>query len=220
MHSNQFSLFQKFINKNQAIDLVDFLKENNIEFQVIDNSIDNDMTFSGNTFNKEIEVKIKASDFEKANNLLIKEYEKTLDQFGEDHYLYDFTNDELFDILLKPDKWNIFDFLLAKKILKSRGHDINESLIISLKKQRLEDLSKPEPSQKSWIIAGYLFTILGGALGFVIGAFLWFSKKTLPNGQKIHTYSKADRKHGLILLFFGTIIFILYAFIKIKYEPN
>ena len=183
MHSNQFSLFQKFINKNQAIDLVDFLKENNIEFQVIDNSIDNDMTFSGNTFNKEIEVKIKASDFEKANNLLIKEYEKTLDQFGEDHYLYDFTNDELFDILLKPDKWNIFDFLLAKKILKSRGHDINESLIISLKKQRLEDLSKPEPSQKSWIIAGYLFTILGGALGFVIGAFLWFSKKTLQNGN-------------------------------------
>jgi hypothetical protein len=69
--------------------------------------------------------------------------------------------------------------VLAQETLIQRGKPINKSLLNSLKKERLKALAKPEEHQKLWIIAGYLFSVLGGFIGLIIGYFLWTSKKNL-----------------------------------------
>jgi len=79
-------------------------------------------------------------------------------------------------------------------------------LLNSLKNERLKHLAKPEENQKPWIIAGYLFSILGGFLGLIIGYFLWTAKKTLPNGKKVYSYSKKDRKHGKYIFYIGLLV--------------
>jgi len=201
-----YSIFRKFPTLEQATELKDLLNENGIDSILADNVPSVDVTFSGSTLNNQVEIRIKQSDFKKAEEILEKNAEELIDQIDKDYYLFEFTNEELYEVLLKSDEWNAFDYTLAQKILKQRGKSVDKELLNSLKNERLKDLAKPEGNQKPWIIGGYIFSILGGFLGLIIGYFLWTSKKTLPNGQKVYSYSENDRKHGKYIFYIGLII--------------
>jgi hypothetical protein len=201
-----YSIFRKFPTLEQATELKDLLNENGIESILADNVPPVDVTFSGSTLNNQVEIRIKQSDFKKAEEILEQNAEELIDQIDKDYYLFEFTDEELYEVLLKSDEWNAFDYTLAQKILKQRGKSVDKELLNSLKNERLKDLAKPEGNQKPWIIGGYVFSILGGFLGLIIGYFLWTSKKTLPNGQKVYSYSENDRKHGKYIFYIGLII--------------
>ena len=204
--TDNYSIFKKFPTLEQANELKELLNENGIESLLADNIPPVDVTFSGNTLQNEFEIRIKQSNFKKAEEILEKNAENLIDQIDKDYYLFEFTDEELYEILLKSDEWNAFDYTLAQKILKQRGKSVDKELLNSLKNERLRDLAKPEENQKPWIFAGYVFSLLGGFLGLIIGYFLWTSKKTLPNGQKVYSYSENDRKHGKYIFYIGLII--------------
>ncbi|WP_350291259.1 hypothetical protein [uncultured Croceitalea sp.] len=214
--SKEKSIFKKYPSLEQATEIKELLESNGIESILADNVPPVDVTFSGSTLEHQFEIRIKQSDFKEAEKILEKRAENLIDKVDNDYYLFDFSDEELYDILLKSDEWNEFDYTLAQKILKQKGKPVDKDLLNSLKKQRLEQLAKPEESQKAWIMAGYIFAMLGGLLGIIIGYFLWTAKKTLPNGQKVHTYSEKDRKQGKIIFIIAIIIFptalILRAF--------
>jgi hypothetical protein len=209
------SIFKKFPTLEQANELKELLKENGIESLLSDNIPTVDDTFTGNTLQNEFEVIIKQSDFKKASEILEKNAENLIDQIDKDYYLFEFTDEELYEILLKSDEWNEFDYTLAQKILKQRGKSVDKELLNSLKNERLKDLAKPEENQKPWIIAGYIFSLLGGFLGLIIGYTLWTFKKTLPNGQKVYSYSANDRKHGKYIFYIGLLIVPITLLLKI-----
>jgi len=201
-----YAIFRKFSNLEQASELRELLLKNGIDSELADNVAPVDVTFSGSTLQNEIEVRIKPSDFKRAEEILEKVAENLINEIDPDYYLFEFTDEELYEIILKADEWNLFDFSLAKKILTNRGKSIDEDLLNSLKNERLKDLAKPEENQRPWIITGYVFAALGGFLGLVIGYFLWTAKKTLPNGQKVYSYSENDRKHGRYIFYIGLIV--------------
>lgn len=213
--TKNLTVFRKFPSLIQAQELQTLLNQNNIITVLTDNIAPVDVTFSGNTLLNQYEIKIDTADFEKAQAVVEKEAENILDQIDQDYYLLRFTNEELYEVLLKSDEWNIFDYKLAQKLLTDRGKTIDPEMLSSLRKERLKILAKPEENQKPWIIAGYLFSFLGGGIGIVIGYSLWTSKKTLPNGERIYSYNDLDREHGKIIFFIGLIIFPLALIIKI-----
>lgn len=210
-----YSVFRKYPTIHQTKELENLLNQNNIDTQLTDNIAPIDASFSGSTLQNEYEIKIKFEDFEKAELILEKEAENLIDQVDSNHYLFDFTDDELYEILLKADEWSEFDYKLAQKILTKRGKSIDTDLLKALKEQRIESLAKPEGNQKSWIISGYIFSILGGLLGILIGYSLWTSKKSLPNGQIVYSYSENDRAHGKIIFYIGLIILPFYILLRI-----
>nr|WP_294784176.1 hypothetical protein [uncultured Flavobacterium sp.] len=201
--------FRSFPALNQAKELEALLTKNNISVTLADNIPPIDITFSGSTLQNKYEVKISQADFEKAETILEKETENILENIDQDYYLLSFTNEELYEILLNSDEWNIFDYKLAQKLLTNRGKTIDHEMLLSLKKERLKILAKPEENQKPWIIAGYIFALLGGGIGIVIGYSLWRSKKTLPNGERIYSYNSNDRKNGFIIFLISIIVFPL-----------
>jgi hypothetical protein len=213
--SEHYSIFRKFSTLEQAKEIESLLNQNDIESVLDDNIPPLDVTFSGNTLNNQIEIRIKQSDFKKAENVLLKDAQNLINEIDKDYYLFEFNNEELYEILLKSDEWSSFDYSLAQNILSQRGKSIDEELLNSLKTQRLKELAKPEGNQHSWIIGGYIFALLGGFIGLIIGYFLWTSKKTLPNGQKVHSYSKIDRMHGKFIFYISLIIFPLTIILKI-----
>ncbi|KIQ19933.1 hypothetical protein RT99_14550 [Flavobacterium sp. MEB061] len=202
-----FIAFRNFPTLNQAKDLEVLLNQNNIKTVLGDNIPPVDVTFSGSTLQNQYEIKIDPSDFEKAEAVLEKDTENLLDMIDKDYYLLSYTNEELYEILLNSDEWNVFDYKLAQKLLTDRGKTIDPEMLASLKKERLKILAKPEENQKPWIIAGYIFALLGGGIGIVIGYSLWRSKKTLPNGERIYSYNAEDRKNGLRIFLISIIIF-------------
>lgn len=210
-----YSVFRKYPTLEQAQELIGLLQKNNIATQLADNIAPFDATFSGNTVQNQYEIKIQRSDFEKATQLVDELAENAIEQVAEDHYLFDFTNEELYEVLIKSDEWSEFDYALAQKILTQRGKSIDKDLLEGLKKTRLELLAKPEENQKPWIIAGYVFALLGGLIAIVIGYALWKSKKTLPDGTKVDSYKPMDRMHGKNIFFLGIIVLIVTVFLQV-----
>ena len=215
MSENRFVTYQKFNELSQANELTDLLKQNNIEFVVEDYSISFDPSFANNETDREYRIKIKKEDFEVADQLVNKITAEEIKSVDEDYYLYEFTDQELIEVVVKSEEWSRFDYLLAQKLLKERGKEINKDLLDGLKHQRIEDLAKPEESQKIWIIAGYIFAFLGGLLGIFIGWHLLSHKKTLPNGDRVHGYSTDDRKHGNRILIIAITFFVFWTILKI-----
>ncbi len=213
--SDQYLTFQKFNDEALAKELIILLNQHGIKFQVEGDSAF-DPTFSGtNELNKEIRVKIPKHDFEKADQLLLDISKLQIDTVEKDYYLYEFTDEELIEIVTKHDEWSQFDFLLAQKILKGRGKEINPEVVKVIKRQRINELAKPEESQKGWIYIGYVMALLGGIIGIAIGYHLSTFKKTLPNGDRIYVHNIEDRKHGKRIFILGIFFFILWGTIRI-----
>jgi hypothetical protein len=214
-NTNQFLTFQKFNDEVALLELETILNDNNIEYLLEDTSSSFDPSFANNVLAKEYRIKLKKQDFERANNLLEQISMDQIDSVDKDYYLFGFTDLELIEIITKRDEWGQFDFLLAQKLLKERGKEINPELVELLKKQRIAELAKPEENQKGWIYAGYIMAFLSGFLGFFIGWHLLTHKKTLPNGDRVYSYSPSDRRHGNRILVIGSICFVFWVILKI-----
>lgn len=219
MTTEQYLTFQKFTDKASALELADLLKQNGIDCKFEDTSGRVDLTFSNSEAIKEYRVKLRKENFEAANDLLLQLTAQQLENVSEEHYLYEFTDEELTEIIHKPDEWCKLDYLLAKKLLKERGKEIKTELAEAYKKQRIQELSEPEKSQKGWIIAGNIFSFLGGLLGVFIGWHLRYHKKTLPNGDRVFAYSIPDRKNGYNIFIIGIVSFVLWLIVRILTDP-
>lgn len=215
---NQFLKFQTFNNKKLAAELGQILESNKIDFLLEDNILSFDPTFANNSSGNEFIIKLRMQDFERADKLLEKINETDTNEIDNDYYLFNFTDEELFELIEKRDEWSHFDFVLAKKILQKRGNDITDEKIEKIRENRIAELSKPEKSQKKYIIAGYIFALLGGLLGVFIGWHLSTYKKTLPNGTQVFAYSENDRKQGNRILKIGLLFFIVSILFKILLE--
>ena len=211
----ELSSFRRTGDIGQANELLKELEKHNIAGKINEIGSSLDASFGATEITREFEVALKSSDFERANNILQNNALSDLSQVDQGHYLFEFTNEELYDILLKPDEWNELDYNLTIKILKDRGQSVDEYLLLSLKKQRLEDLAKPEESDFGWILFGYISAALGGILGLFLGWHIWKSTKTLPDGKIVYTYSQKDRSHGQIIFYLGIFIFPITLIISI-----
>lgn len=219
MDRKDFLTYQTFSNEDDAKALVALLEDHNITCVLKDTSVAFDQTFSNNDLNKVFDVKLKRSDFEIADKLQFEESASQLNNIGSDYYLFEFSNEELKEVLMKNDEWSKLDYLLAQKILRERGLEVSKEYLHALNEQRATELAKPEESEKVWIIAGYVFAALGGLLGIFIGFHLLTHKKTLRNGERVYTYSTSDRRHGSRILTTAVIFFIgwlLFKFLILK----
>lgn len=132
--NEEFITFERFNDQNSAKEVGDLFAEQNIEFVLVDNSLSFDPTFANNGFGKEYCIKLKKSDFEKANKVLADKSENEINEIDEDYYLLSFTDDELIEVITKSDEWNKFDISLAKKLLKDKGKEITPEKIEEIKR--------------------------------------------------------------------------------------
>lgn len=212
MQSNLI-VFKTFSSKELAIELTNLLAVNKITFKTEVFNATFDSAFTNNS-SKDYIVKINPSDFERVDTLLLESMKDEIDNVNADYYLFQFSNEELFDLLRKRDEWSQFDVLLAKKILQSKNIEFSLDQENKIKAERLAELSKPKILKTSYYYLGIVLCFLGGFLGLLIGLDILTSKKTLPNGNRVYTYSNEDRKKGktliYIFIFFGTIAYILF----------
>lgn len=211
----QLRTIRKFVDKHQAEDFAAFLKSHGISTKFIEVKPSLDAIYGNVETSIAYEIQIQKENFEKANVILEQQAQEIIDQIDKDHYLFDFTDEELYDILLKPDEWNELDQKLALRILNDRGQNITEELIESLRKQRYSDLKKPEKSQSTWVVLGYISSLLGGFLGIFIGWHMWKSTKTLPDGEMVYSFNESDRNHGKFMLIVGAIILPIILIVRV-----
>jgi hypothetical protein len=215
MMNAELITYKKFNDIALANELVEALQQHQINYRVEEESALFNPTFYTDETTKDYAVKISADDFTRVNEILKSAEAQSVEMAETDHYLYDFTNDELTDLVSKPDEWSEFDHLLAIKILKERGINITDQTIKQLNNNRIDELKQPEPSQSTWIVMGYLFALLGGVFGAFMGWHLSTSKKTLPNGEQVFSYAEADRANGKRIFYLSIVMLVAVVIIRI-----
>jgi len=211
--------YKTYLLKEEASDLIDALTKNNIPNVLEDNFSSFDATFVNQDENKKYYLKIAKDHFETADKLQLDIANKIIDSISADHYLYEFTDEELMDVISKKDEWSALDYLLAQKLLKDRGKEVSQDTIITLENERAKELTKTEPLPIYPLITGYIFASLGGLLGILIGWHLATYKKLLPNGERVYAYSASVRNQGKTIMIIGcSVIFLGLAFIAYWYN--
>jgi len=67
-----------------------------------------------------------------------------------------------------------------------------------------------KPASQGWIVAGYIFGLLGGLIGIAIGAWLMTGKVKMTDGTKVFKFDESGRKQGKIILVIAVIFLITW----------
>jgi hypothetical protein len=218
----KFVKYRSFNDKPLAIELYQKLSEAGIPVAWEDTEGFFDVTFANNEILHLYYVKLKQEDFKKADVILTNSVMEGDHQPIGDYYLFSFSNDELIDVLKNPHEWNAFDLYWARKILASKDIELNEDELNQVKTTRIEELKKPWILDKLWlfcafslwVVAFWFVHIYAAAAVIFIGSYISFSKKTMPDGQRVMAFSDTDRLLGKVFL--GAAI-ALAIFILLQY---
>ncbi|MFM2286210.1 MAG: hypothetical protein RLZZ543_1707 [Bacteroidota bacterium] len=216
MTDSPFITFQKFNTEDEIHQAAKVLETAGIRYLIEVDQLSFDATFSKQDQLKEYLLKIQSSDFLSAQEHLDSQANTELDGIDESYFLFQFSDEELWDVLAKRDEWGQFNYLLAQKTLKERGHQIDPTHLKQLNEERITALSEPEKTQNKWIFRGYILAISGGIIGLFIGWHLATFKKTLPNGTRVHGYSLEDRKHGNRIFILGGLSFAVWVILLLN----
>lgn len=208
---SDFRDFQTTASAEAAQPLLQALAQHSIDYRT---SLDNgqlafDPSFANNQLISKFIIKLRLVDFERGNQVLADLNKHALSQVDPSHYLFSFSDEELFDLLVKPDEWNAFDVTLAGHLLRQRGRDTSPDTLKLLRQHRVAELTQPDQDHSAWVKGGYISALLGGFLGIIVGYQLYFSRKQLPDGRRVYVYSARDRVHGIRILVLGIIMFLL-----------
>ena len=121
-----FKDFKSFMDSSDAEELIDILHKNDIKHIIDKNIASIDTNFSGQQLTTpEINLRIKADDFDKVYKLyLLHAKEIPIEELPESYYLFDFSDEELVDIIMHPQDWSLIDFKLAYTLLKKNKVDV------------------------------------------------------------------------------------------------
>lgn len=148
-------------------------------------------------------VKLPSAELLSAEAALEDAAEKELAEVPQDHYLFSFSDDELQEIVRKPDEWNAMDRKLARRLLAERGQHVPNAEVLTT--ARIEELAEPADPQTIRVLVGYVCVVLFPYLAVFIGYHLNTAKKTLPDGRRVYVYNGDDRSHGKWIFFIGIV---------------
>jgi hypothetical protein len=215
METSNLATFKIFNDRETAEDFAEVLSAQNISYFIEEDSLTFDPSYANNPLNKDYAIKIAPADFENARKAFENYFNARIDKADPDYYLFKFSDEELLDIIAKPDEWGSFDYALAQNILKKRGIKISEEEKEHFKADRLIELAVPEKEKQSMIVGYYVASILFFPIGIIIGWIWGYSKKQLPNGEKIHAYDANTQKHGRRLFIIGILLLLVFVVVTL-----
>ncbi|YCM43694.1 hypothetical protein V2O64_20525 [Verrucomicrobiaceae bacterium 227] len=150
-------------------------------------------------------IKVRRRDFEKAR--LVLENEFTLSPLPDDHYLHDFSDAELIDLLADQHSWSAFDVSHAKRMAEERQLDMRQVTEESGNLEERRRNGKPAPA---WlIVGGWLAVFAGGLIGVGIGWSLVYMEENAPGGT-YPTYNERARETGKKMLSWGVVMMVVW----------
>jgi hypothetical protein len=173
MSETKFKLLQQSNSKEEILELNELLNKNSVKTKLINSSLANSgMEALGVSTISTFAIHIQQKDFQRANEILEKAADKQVNHIGKDHYLYDFTDEELYDILQNRNEWNHIDYSLSKKILKERGKEIKTEDLETINEGEEERLKSKDVIPKHVVLIGYACAAGIPLLGILILPYL------------------------------------------------
>lgn len=216
---DDFEFFRDFFVLDQAEFVVNLLKSATIPYKLEKSQTVIDEAIVGNTLTPKFVLRLPPVFFEKANDL-IRSNTQISDAYLEEHYLDQLDENELIEILEKPDEWSIEDGLVAQRILANRGKEISEEEIQQMQEERRTLLRTGRSESRGKILSFYLLSL---AVSFFFSAFYvlaglglswyyWKDTNVDATGYKYFSFDESTRKFGQNMFWFWLVIVIPFFF--------
>jgi len=212
MKTDDLILFRAFNDLDSLNEFSELLLAHEIPFKVDDSKQRFDVTFSNNETTRFYQIKIRVQDQKRVQILADELDTELINSIPTDYYLFEFSEDELKDLVKKGYEWSTFDVKLATKLLADKGIVVSQEELQLKQQEHIDLLDEPEEQNKWGIFFGYLFCFLGGFIGLVIALTFLNSKKTNSVGERIPRYSAKVRKHATYMLGLFALIFVVTTF--------
>ena len=210
----EFVLYQKFTDTSIAEEIAAVLKKNGIDGH-LQNNLHSYVNIVGYTpVDFAIGLNLKPADFPRADMILEDYYSTLIEKVDADYYLFDFTDEELRDIIANPYDWGQFDYQLAKNILKEKGEDVTDAHVQEMKKAKITALSQKKKVNPIKLISGYVLSILAPFVAIIIGMTIIYNRNVLPNGQKFYIHSEKERGHGRKIVIISLVWMLIVLFVN------
>jgi uncharacterized membrane protein YdbT with pleckstrin-like domain len=72
-----------------------------------------------------------------------------------------------------------------------------------------EEKQYPVKASVALLVVGWIFAVLGGLIGMIIGLSIWTGKAKNPDGTKVDRYDAGSKKQGMIMFFIALAWMIL-----------
>jgi len=215
-----YILLRVFREEEDMKFFTDVLDDCNIDYKV-----DNPQSISDNTLATAYGVQVAEDalqykfmlmvaedDFERAQSELRSHIAEWISNAGseENSLLNEFNDEELLDVIKKPDEWSEEDSAMAQALLEKRGKHVSNEVVEAFRQKRLEEVRKPKFGGYFTIIIGYIFAFAGGIIGIFLAASL-LGKKRIFNGEKVNIYDKTTRINAIIYLTISILVVIALA---------
>jgi len=225
--NQSFETYKTFASREQADDYIELLKKHDIPYsaesseQILTSAI-----VGSSGMLPKVVLKLHPSDFSNID-ALIEQQIMASGSAPEDYYLRELDNDELEEVLEKPDEWSIQDVTMAKLILRERGLEVDEEEIKELRRQRIREIRQGKKANRGiiflWFLAiavGFWFLgIIAVIAGVGMGYYYGYDTTTDPDGDKYYTFEPTTRKYGKLILLVGVpISIIIFAIFYIFFQ--
>lgn len=205
---SQFLTYSKFHTRQEAAELTQLLDNAGIPFQVDLDTTLLDKIYIGENLDPSVAVRIPSNQFEAVNTLLKAEAETQIQHAHPDHYLFDFSDQELIEVVQQPTEWNHFDLALATKILTDRNVRVPSMPVQDMK----APAAYPLRLELQWIIMGYVLSLIFAWAGIIAGMITIIASRALPTGEKVKMYDAYTHNHATIMIVIGVLRTLYFLF--------
>lgn len=209
--SPEMAVFESFPDREQAAPALRILDECGIPYQLEESKMGFDPSFANNVIYQAWVLKVPGDRMEEARQEIESALEQGEVQLPADHYLRDFTEDELLEVIRKADEWSELDVVMARQMLAEKGAGLSDESLEQLRRERRAELAQPSDAGTGMIGAGYFLALAGGLFGLILGWVLKNSTKTTAYGDKVPNYDEASRAHGGRILILGALVLVVTA---------
>jgi len=217
-----FETYKTFMSREQAEEYIELLKKHDIQYSAESPELLITSVITGSGMLPKVVLKLHPSDFPNVDALIEQEIMASAN-VPENYYLRELDNNELQEVLEKPDEWSIQDVTMAKLILRERGINISNEEIQKLRDDRMRELHQGKKAKRSvmllYFLAVVVFSLLLGLIshwgimsmlaGLGMGYYYAYDKSTDPDGNKYYTFEPTTRKYGQLILLVGGVVAVM-----------
>jgi hypothetical protein len=180
------------------------LSEKSIPYKVEKEPVGFDPTFAFRTQVGGIQVWVDEMRLDEARRVMQKlgmlveaKEDESSDFFAE------FTNEELQEVLVKPEEWGVDQVVLARQTLLDRGEEIDAPKLKADRKAHLNEVRKPKKVNPIVFVVVVISMIPGGFLGLIVAFWLALATNKDPDGKRYFAYTQNSRRIAAIIAGLG-----------------
>lgn len=209
-------LIREFRDEESLNDTKQLFDGASIPYAVFDSDARFDVTFAYDKSHRTLKLYVPDHFAEKARAICDAEDQAIMERLPKDYYLFNFSNEELKSLIIRPFDWSPLDVSLAKALLKERGENPESEELIQQTESAKTAFDSPEKMSGWTLFWGYFFSVLGGWIGIFFVVYILTSKKTSHEGIKMARFDAASKKQAYYMIF----IILLVNAIGLVYRMN